>query len=79
VIRVLIADDQALVRGAFRMMLESEPDIGVVAEAADGREAVEQAKLHKPDVPGMRTSISRTWTASRRPAASSRTVAARAS
>jgi DNA-binding NarL/FixJ family response regulator len=50
VIRVLIADDQALVRGAFRMMLESEPDIGVVAEAADGREAVDQAKLHKPDV-----------------------------
>jgi DNA-binding NarL/FixJ family response regulator len=50
VIRVLIADDQALVRGAFRMMLEAESDIGVVAEAADGREAVEQAKLHKPDV-----------------------------
>jgi DNA-binding NarL/FixJ family response regulator len=49
-IRVLIADDQALVRGAFRMMLDSEPDIQVVAEAADGRDAIEQARLRKPDV-----------------------------
>jgi DNA-binding NarL/FixJ family response regulator len=49
-IRVLIADDQTLVRGAFRMMLDSEPDIQVVGEAADGRDAVEQARLRKPDV-----------------------------
>jgi DNA-binding NarL/FixJ family response regulator len=50
VIRVLLADDQALVRGAFRMMLDSEPDIEVVGEAGNGREAVEQARLRKPDV-----------------------------
>jgi DNA-binding NarL/FixJ family response regulator len=50
VIRVLLADDQALVRGAFRMMLDAEPDIEVVGEAADGREAVDQARLHKPDL-----------------------------
>jgi DNA-binding NarL/FixJ family response regulator len=50
VIRVLLADDQALVRGAFRMMLDSEPDIEVVGEAADGREAIEQARLRKPDL-----------------------------
>jgi DNA-binding NarL/FixJ family response regulator len=49
-IRVLIADDQALVRGAFRMMLQSEPDIDVVGEAENGREAIEQARLRRPDV-----------------------------
>ncbi len=47
---VLIADDQALVRGGFRMILESQPDLEVVGEAADGRDAVEQARLRKPDV-----------------------------
>ena len=41
VIRVLIADDQQLVRSGFRMMLEAEGDIEVVAEAADGQEAVD--------------------------------------
>jgi len=50
VIRVLIADDQALVRGAFRMMLQSEPDIDVVGEAENGRDAIEQARLRRPDV-----------------------------
>ena len=49
-IRLVLADDQTLVRGAFRMMLDSEPDLEVVGEAADGREAVEQARLRKPDV-----------------------------
>ncbi|MEA2446091.1 MAG: hypothetical protein QOJ12_3383 [Thermoleophilales bacterium] len=49
-IRVVLADDQALVRGAFRMMLDSEPDIEVVGEAGDGREALEQARLRKPDL-----------------------------
>ena len=39
-IRVLLADDQAMVRGGFRMILESEPDIEVVGEAADGEQAV---------------------------------------
>ena len=38
--RVLIADDQALVRAGFRMILEAQPDIAVVAEAADGESAV---------------------------------------
>ena len=49
-IRLVLADDQTLVRGAFRMMLDSEPDIEVVGEAADGREAVEQSRLRRPDV-----------------------------
>jgi DNA-binding NarL/FixJ family response regulator len=50
IIRVLIADDQALVRAGFRMILDAEPDIDVVGEAEDGAEAVEQIKRLKPDV-----------------------------
>jgi DNA-binding NarL/FixJ family response regulator len=50
VIRVLLADDQALVRGGFRMILESEPDLEVVAEGADGEEAVRLALDSQPDV-----------------------------
>jgi DNA-binding NarL/FixJ family response regulator len=50
VIRVLVADDQALVRGGFRMILEAQEDIAVVGEAADGVEAIELAQLHAPDV-----------------------------
>jgi DNA-binding NarL/FixJ family response regulator len=49
-IRILIADDQALVRGGFRMILDAQPDLEVVGEAENGREAVEQARLRKPDV-----------------------------
>jgi DNA-binding NarL/FixJ family response regulator len=49
-IRVLLADDQSLVRAGFRMILRAEPDIDVVGEAADGRQAVEQARRLKPDV-----------------------------
>lgn len=49
-IRLLIADDQELMREGLRMMLSAQPDIEVVAEAGDGRAAVEQARLHKPDV-----------------------------
>jgi DNA-binding NarL/FixJ family response regulator len=49
-IRVVIADDQALVRGGFRMILESQKDIEVVGEASDGREAVAQAEELRPDV-----------------------------
>ena len=43
-IRVLIVDDQALVRAGFRMILDAEPDIEIVAEAGDGMEAVEPAR-----------------------------------
>jgi DNA-binding NarL/FixJ family response regulator len=50
VIRVLIADDQALVRGGFRMILEAQKDIQVVGEAGDGHEAVAQARELRPDV-----------------------------
>ena len=47
---VLIADDQALVRGGFRALLDAQADIEVVAEAADGDTAVALAGVHRPDV-----------------------------
>ena len=47
---VLIADDQMLVRGGFRVLLESSNDINVIAEAQNGEEAVELAKKYTPDV-----------------------------
>jgi DNA-binding NarL/FixJ family response regulator len=49
-ISVLIADDQALVRAGFRMVLEVEGDITVVGEAADGRAAITRARSVEPDV-----------------------------
>ena len=49
-IGVLLADDQALVREGFRLIIEVEPDIEVVGEAGDGLETVEQAKRLRPDV-----------------------------
>jgi DNA-binding NarL/FixJ family response regulator len=49
-IRVLIADDQALVRTGFRVILDAEPDIEVIGEASDGREAVAAAGTGMPDV-----------------------------
>ena len=48
--RILIADDQALVRAGFRMILQAEDDLLVVGEAVDGRDAVHQAAEHQPDV-----------------------------
>jgi len=48
--RILLADDQALVRGGLRLILDAEPDIEVVAEAADGHEAVARAIETKPDL-----------------------------
>lgn len=50
VIRVLLADDQALVRAGFGALLDSADDIEVVAEAADGEEAVRLARAERPDV-----------------------------
>ena len=49
-IRVLLADDQALLRATFRMLIDSEDDLTVVAEAADGAEAVELTRQHRPDL-----------------------------
>ncbi|MDT0341788.1 response regulator transcription factor [Streptomyces litchfieldiae] len=49
-LRVLIADDEAMIRAGVRGILASDPAIEVVAEAADGREAVELARGHRPDV-----------------------------
>jgi DNA-binding NarL/FixJ family response regulator len=49
-IRVLVVDDQGLVRAGFRMILEAQPDIEVVGEAADGLDAVEAAGRLRPDV-----------------------------
>ncbi|TDC59945.1 response regulator transcription factor [Micromonospora sp. KC207] len=49
-IRVLLADDQALLRGTFKMLIDSCDDLEVVAEAADGAQAVDRAREHRPDV-----------------------------
>ncbi|WP_131747116.1 response regulator transcription factor [Frankia sp. Cppng1_Ct_nod] len=49
-IRVLLADDQALLRATFRMLIDSCADMKVIAEAADGKEAVELTRAHHPDV-----------------------------
>jgi DNA-binding NarL/FixJ family response regulator len=49
-IRILIADDQALVRAGFKMILDAEEDLDVIGEATDGAQAVELARRLKPDV-----------------------------
>lgn len=49
-IAVVIADDQALVRAGFRMILEADPELRVVGEATDGRQAVEAIQRTKPDI-----------------------------
>ena len=49
-IRVLIADDQAMIRGGLKLILEDQPDITVIAEASDGVDAIAQARRLRPDV-----------------------------
>ena len=49
-VRVLVADDQSMVRAGFRMLLSGEPDIEVVAEASNGLEAVDKASRFHPTV-----------------------------
>lgn len=49
-IRVLLAEDQTMLRGALAALLDLEPDITVIAQAANGREALKLARLHTPDI-----------------------------
>ncbi|MFE6487121.1 response regulator transcription factor, partial [Streptomyces sp. NPDC057757] len=49
-IRVLLADDQLLVRAGFKALLDAQPDIEVAGEAADGEEALRQVRELRPDV-----------------------------
>jgi len=60
VISVVLADDQALVRAGFRALVDGEPGMTVVAEAADGEEAVARARDHRPDVVLMDVRMPRT-------------------
>ena len=48
--RLLIADDHGVVRGGLRLLLDRQPDMEVVAEAADGAEALAEARAHRPDL-----------------------------
>lgn len=49
-IRVLLADDQLLVRAGFKVLLDAQPGIEVVAEAADGQQALAAVREHRPDI-----------------------------
>jgi len=49
-IRLLLADDHAILRAGLRVLLDAQPDMTVVAEAADGHEALDRARVNRPDV-----------------------------
>ena len=49
-IRILVADDHPIVREGLRGLIAVQPDIVVVAEASNGREAIQQFRIHRPDV-----------------------------
>jgi len=49
-IRILLADDHTIIRSGLKLLLEQQPDFKVIAEANDGREAVQQVAAHRPDV-----------------------------
>jgi len=64
-IRLVLADDQALIRAGLRMILDAEPDMEIVTEVGDGAQAIAAVHGHRPDLvlmdvrmPGMRTSMS---------------------
>jgi DNA-binding NarL/FixJ family response regulator len=48
--RILIADDHGIVRGGLKLLIDRQPDMEVVAEAADGAEALAEALAHQPDL-----------------------------
>ena len=56
-IRILVADDHPLFRDGIAAVLASQPDMMVVAEASNGREAVEQFRVHQPDLALMDLSL----------------------
>ena len=58
-IRVLLADDHALIRGGFRALLEKSPELQIVAEASDGPEALRLIEQHQPDVALIESTISK--------------------
>ena len=65
-IRVVVVDDQELVRSGFTMILDAQPDIEVVGEAADGEEAVDDHAAGRGPMSCSWTSACRAWTGSRR-------------
>jgi two-component system response regulator DegU len=58
-VRLIVADSHELHRGSIRLMLETEPDLQIIAEAKDGQEAVEHCRLHRPDLLLMSASMPR--------------------
>ncbi len=74
-IRVLLADDQAMVRTGFRLILESEDDIAVIGEAGDGDDAIAAVRRLRPDIALMDIQMPRTEEYARRAPSRSRATA----